>query len=61
MDPERGGGGRNWPSGHSLENHEAIGILWNTGLDPKGNHKANQPAFNVGPSLVCKGNAIFNK
>ena len=32
------------------ENHENIGFLYNTGPDPLKNHKANKPAFNVGPS-----------
>ena len=33
----------------SLENHDAIGFLRNTGPDPMANHKTYQPTFNVGP------------
>ena len=33
-----------------LENHKAIGLVINTGLDPMENHKATKPAFNVGPA-----------
>ena len=31
-----------------LENHNNLGLLSNTGLDPLKNHKATKPAFNVG-------------
>ena len=41
-----------WESGSPLENHKAIGLLMNflrnTGPDPLENHKATQPAFDVG-------------
>ena len=33
-----------------LKNHKNIGFLSNTGLDPLKNHKATNPAFNVGPA-----------
>ena len=33
-----------------LKNHKNIGFLSDTGLDPLKNHKATEPAFNVGPS-----------
>ena len=37
-------------SGPLFEYLKAIDFLRNTGLDPLENHKATQPAFNVGPS-----------
>ena len=59
-DPEcgGGGGGGDRESGAPLENHQAIGFLNNTGPDPLKNHKATKPAFNIGPSLAHKQNAI---
>ena len=42
----------------TLENLKVIGFLENTGLDPLQNHKAAQPAFNVGPSSALRRNAI---
>ena len=35
-----------------LENHKAIGLRSNTGLDPQGTLKTTNPAFNIGPSSV---------
>ena len=35
-------------SGLPLKNHKNIGFSSNTGLDPRKNHKATKPAFNVG-------------
>ena len=37
---------------HPLENHETIEFPSNTGPDPRENHKANKPVFNVGPPSV---------
>ena len=56
MSGSRGGatGGPDPP----LKNHKNIGFLCNTCLDPLKNHKATKPAFNVGPSSACQGNAI---
>ena len=42
-----------------LKNHKNIGFLSNTGQDPLKNHKATRPAFNVGPALAHKRNAIL--
>ena len=42
-----------------LKNHKNIGLVSNTGLDPLSNHKANKPAFNVGPPLALQQNAIY--
>ena len=42
-----------------LKNHKNIGFLSKTGPDPLKNHKATKPAFNVGPSSACQGNAIL--
>ena len=54
-DPEGGGAGGPDPP---LKNHKNEGFLSNTGPDPLTNHKATKPAFNVGPSLARKRNAI---
>ena len=45
-DPEVGGGGKRPPP--LLKNQKAIGFLSNTCPDPRKNHKASMPAFNVG-------------
>ena len=45
-----GGGGGTGGLDHPMKNHKNIGFLCSTGLDPLKNHKATQPAFNVGPS-----------
>ena len=42
----------------SLENHKNLGFVSNSGPDPLKNHKATEPAFNVGPSTACQRNAI---
>ena len=41
------------------QNHKAKGFLSNTGPDPMKNHKATEPAFNVGPSMSHQRNAIL--
>ena len=41
------------------ENHKNKGFLSNTGLDPLKNHKATNPAFNVGPSSARQRNTIW--
>ena len=46
-------------SGPSLKNQNAIVFLSNTGLEPLENHKATEPAFNVGPLSARQGNAIL--
>ena len=33
-----------------LENHKAVGLSRNTGMDPLEIHKITQPAFSIGPS-----------
>ena len=48
MDPKERGVGFWTP----MENHKAIGLLSNTGLDPLENHKATKLGFNVGPSFA---------
>ena len=48
-----GGGGQ--------KNHKAIGFLTKTDTDPLENHKATNPAFNVGPSLVVIGSVHSKK
>ena len=45
-------------SGPPLKNHKNIGFLSNSGPDPLKNYEATEPAFNGGPSLAHKGNAI---
>ena len=40
------------------ENHKNIGFLRNTGPDRLKNHKTTKPAFNVGPPLARRRNAI---
>ena len=40
------------------ESHKNIGFLSNSGQDPLKNHKAVNPAFNVGPSTARQRNAI---
>ena len=47
MDPEEGTGGLDLPP---LENHNNIAFFSNTGTDSPENHKATNPAFNVGLS-----------
>ena len=43
-----------------MDNHKKnIGFLSNTGPDPLKNHKATNPAFNVGPSSARQRNAIL--
>ena len=54
-DPEGGGSGVRPPPS---ENHQNIGFLCNTDPDPMENHKATEPAFNVGVSSACQRNAI---
>ena len=49
----RGGGGGTGGLDNPLENHKNIGFLSNTGLDPLKNHKATEPAFNLGPLSAC--------
>ena len=53
-DPEWWWGG----GGGQMENHKALGFLFNTGPDPLENHKATNAAFNVGPPLACQRNTI---
>ena len=55
MDPEGEQGVWTTPF---LENHKAIGLIINTGLDPIENHKAVKPAFNFGPAK-CHLNGIL--
>ena len=55
MDPEGGQGVWTPPP---LKNHENIGFLCNTGLDPLKNNKATKTAFNVGPLLARQRDAI---
>ena len=38
--------------------YKNIGFVSNTGPDPRRNHKATKPAFNILPPLACQGNAI---
>ena len=45
-------------SGPLLKNHKNIGFLSNSDPDPLKNHKATEPAFNVGPSSARQRNAI---
>ena len=49
-----GGGGGLGSETTTLENNKSICFHRNTSLDPLENHKFTQPAFNVGPSLVCQ-------
>ena len=42
-----------------LQNHKNMGFRCNTGPDPLENHKATQPAFNVGTSSARQRNAIL--
>ena len=44
------GGGRRQGVRTPLENHKAIGLNINTGLDLMDNHKATKAEFNVGQS-----------
>ena len=39
-------------------NHNNVGFLSNTGLDPLNNHEATKPAINVWPSLTRQRNAM---
>ena len=41
-----------------MRNHNTIGFLSNTGLEPTKAHKATKSAFNVGPQSVGQRNAI---
>ena len=41
-----------------LKNHKNIGFLSNSGPDLLKNHKATEPAFNVGSSSARQRNAI---
>ena len=41
-----------------MKNDKNIGFLCNTGPDPLKNHKATEPAFNVGQSSARQQNAI---
>ena len=43
-----------------LRNKKSIGSLSNTGQDPLKNHKATEPAFNVGPSSARQRKAIYD-
>ena len=57
-DPVGGGGGHGgWTP---LENHKNIGFLRTTCPDPLKNHKATNPAFNVGQSLADDGPILAN-
>ena len=56
-DPE-GGGDRGSRPPFPPEKSQKIGFLSNSGLDPLKNHKAIEPAFNVGPSSAHQQNAI---
>ena len=47
--------------GRGQKNHKAIGFLSKTDTDPLENHKATDPAFNVGPSLVVIGSVHSKK
>ena len=57
----RGGGDRAFrtpPPPQKKKNHKNIGFLGNSGPDPLKNHKATEPAFNVGQSLARQQNVI---
>ena len=41
-----------------LKNHKDLDFLSNTSPDPRKNHKATKPAFNVEPSSARQQNAI---
>ena len=55
-DPEGGQGVRTPPP--PPKNHKNIGFPSNNGLDLLKNHKATEPAFNVGPSSARQRNSI---
>ena len=46
------------PPPQKKKNHKNIGFLGNSGPDPLKNHKATEPAFNVGQSLARQQNVI---
>ena len=54
VDPEGGTGG---PDPHPPEKSQKYRYL-STGPDPLKHHKANKPAFNVGPTSARQRNAI---
>ena len=43
-----------------MENHKAIGFPINTGPDPKINHKATKPSFNVRPPSAQPWKRLLN-
>ena len=51
-------GGDRGSDPHPPEKSQTIGVLSNSGPDPLKNHKATEPAFNVGPSSARQRNAI---
>ena len=52
----REGGSGPPPPPPPMKNHKNIGFLSNSGQDPLKNHKATEPAFNVGPSSARQRN-----
>ena len=52
-------GGRETGVRIPLKTHKNIGFLSNIGLDPLKNHKATNPAFNVGPSSARQRNGVL--